>query len=236
MMRYVAPECVPSVVMSRHLDARGMPMATPDVVVSHLRQHGIHRLVVGHTPQGNCPTVIKQPIVAVAPGLLQMPWRTSPPMFDVIMADTSFSDMTSADCRGCAVSEVALLPGDRVRVHGTLHDSRRVEYTLAPQLGSDGPRGSHAAGDLVGLREPSSETSQPTNAGPPQRCLLPYEPNSAVGSTRVFVKALLVEPAEYLLCKVRTCGACGACCACCACRACRAACRACCACCACYAC
>lgn len=36
-----------------------MPRMCPLPIVRSLNENGIYRLVVGHTPHGNCPTVIK---------------------------------------------------------------------------------------------------------------------------------------------------------------------------------
>mmetsp|Transcript_32548 Transcript_32548/g.96178 ORF Transcript_32548/g.96178 Transcript_32548/m.96178 type:complete len:311 (-) Transcript_32548:143-1075(-) len=48
------------------------------------------------------------------------------------MADTSYSDMKSADNRGTAVSEVQLRPDGSARIHGWLNQSRRLDYELGP--------------------------------------------------------------------------------------------------------
>eukprot|EP00966_Prymnesium_polylepis_P303070 7001013-Prymnesium_polylepis.1 len=77
LINYVAPGSEPSVVMGRHLDNVGMPKPVPTAVVRHasprralirvactmgrngvqyLWEANISRLVVGHTPHGNCPT------------------------------------------------------------------------------------------------------------------------------------------------------------------------------------
>eukprot|EP00966_Prymnesium_polylepis_P193929 4495250-Prymnesium_polylepis.1 len=87
IMDYVAPGCVPSVVMARQLDKKGMPQPLSSSLVAKLNASGVYKLAVGHTPHGNAPTLVQ------SDGML------------VIMADTSYSDMSSADNRGCAVSE-----------------------------------------------------------------------------------------------------------------------------------
>ena len=63
------------------------------------------------------------------------------------MADTSYSDMSSADNRGSAVCEVCLLRTGHVRVHGRLQDGSELDYTLAPP-------GMGTRGELVGRLEP----------------------------------------------------------------------------------
>ena len=50
-------------------------------LVHQLHDSGIRRMVVGHTPHGNCPTVIK--------------CKADDAFVDVIMADTSYSGRTS---------------------------------------------------------------------------------------------------------------------------------------------
>jgi hypothetical protein len=69
-----------------------------------LNKGGIRRVVVGHTPHGTCPTIIK----TGGPGMEE-------PGLMVVMADTSYSDMKAADNRGRAVSEVQLLDDGQVR-------------------------------------------------------------------------------------------------------------------------
>jgi len=121
--------------------------------------------VVGHTPHGNCPSVIK----CGGPG------RTQPCM-QIIMADTSYSNMKAADNRGDAVSEVLLLPDGEVRVHGRLEDGTPLDYTLGVGVGP--------ADELVGHIEAEGGEAE---GKPPQR----------------FVKAWLpTGKGIYLLCHV----------------------------------
>ena len=57
---YCVPKAkYPSVVMGRHLDGSGMPLNMPADVMLKLNRGGVHRLIVGHTPHGTCPTVIR---------------------------------------------------------------------------------------------------------------------------------------------------------------------------------
>lgn len=86
LQRYAAPGGDhPSVVMSRHLNHEGMPLDTPERLMASLNSGGVTRLVLGHTPHGNCPTVVKSGGVAV-----------NAPQLEVIMADTSYSDVKCA--------------------------------------------------------------------------------------------------------------------------------------------
>eukprot|EP00966_Prymnesium_polylepis_P016821 388094-Prymnesium_polylepis.1 len=68
-----------------------MPSVVPDAAMQLLNDSGVRRLVVGHTPHGTCPTIIK----GGGPGMTL-------PGLVVVMADTSFSDMKAADNRGRA--------------------------------------------------------------------------------------------------------------------------------------
>jgi hypothetical protein len=79
-------------------------MGVPDEAMMLLNKGGIRRVVVGHTPHGTCPTIIK----SGGPGMTE-------PGLLVVMADTSYSDMKAPDNRGRAVSEVQLFDDGQVR-------------------------------------------------------------------------------------------------------------------------
>ena len=109
-----------------------MPLHMPSDVMLKLNRGGVHRLIVGHTPHGTCPTVIR----SGGPGM-------HAPGITVVMADTSFSDMAAADNRGGAVAEVQVRSGDVVRVHGVLQDgTTHYDYIVQDDL-------------LVGMQEPT---------------------------------------------------------------------------------
>jgi len=114
-MDYVCPGCVPSVVMGRQLDKKGMPQALPDSLVEKLNESGIRKLAVGHTPHGNAPTLLR------ASNML------------LVMADTSYSDMSAPDGRGAAISEVRFQADCSVRVHGELEDQREISFSFPSQ-------------------------------------------------------------------------------------------------------
>ena len=82
-------------MLGRQLLKNGMPEPPPPSLVQSLAASGIHRLVVGHTPHGNCPTVIKSEAAS-----------EGGPSLEILMCDTSCSDMRTPDNRGAAVSEV----------------------------------------------------------------------------------------------------------------------------------
>lgn len=115
---------MPSVVYGRWLERNAMPKAYPNELVQYLQRHGVKRVIVGHTPHGNCPTIIPHD------GL------------SVIMADTSFSGMGSniayrGDNRGDAVAEVVVDDG-RCSIKGRighLHQSdfgETFDYEVPP--------------------------------------------------------------------------------------------------------
>ena len=109
---------VPSVIVARHLSGKGMPSPIDPATVAKLAGEGIHRLVLGHTPHGNCPTA----------------FTTGGPEHEllVLMVDTSFSDFGAADKRGGAVSDVQLMADGTTRVVGVLEDGTPLQYTLGP--------------------------------------------------------------------------------------------------------
>ena len=120
--------------MARHLDGDGMPLDAPSSLVHELNDDGIKRLIVGHTPHGTCPTVIK------SGGEMY-----NSPQLEVILADTSYSDTSAPDSRGGAVSEVVLYPDSTVRILGVLQDSSTYDYTLGQGVGKPD--------EIVGLLE-----------------------------------------------------------------------------------
>ena len=88
----------------------------------YLSQSGVHRIIVGHQPHGDCPSVL-----------------ATDPMVQVVTGDTSYSDINQADNRGCAVSEILLFEESQiVTVHGVLKDERLLSYSLpCPTFPSD---------------------------------------------------------------------------------------------------
>ena len=77
----------------------------------------------GHTPHGNCPTVIPTPVNGSS--------------VVCIMADTSYSDMSAQDNRGQAVTEVIAHVGiddNKVRVHGVTETGRNLACKSTVQM------------------------------------------------------------------------------------------------------
>lgn len=151
-----------------------MPKPYPPELVHYLLSSGVNRVIVGHTPHGNCPTVIPH-----GEGLT------------VIMADTSFSQMKSnlaylGDNRGDAVCDIAIggSQGQTCLVRGTTGDSAArsgdrgtVNYSVP---------GSENGDHRIGMVQPASESVAEN-----ERFFV-----------KAFLPALEGKDARYLLCKV----------------------------------
>lgn len=102
-----------TIVYSYHLP-NGNPENLSEKTSSFLFNSGINRIIVGHQPHGDCPTMI-----------------TTNDKVQVVTCDTSYSDVSKKDNRGLAVSEVILYEEDQViEVHGILKDAQEIEYRL----------------------------------------------------------------------------------------------------------
>lgn len=127
LLKYVLPDYTGSVVMGRHLLPSGMPTPVPEEIASLLSESGIRRVIIGHTPHGNCPTVVRQH--QQQEGTCATDRNSNAVTFeDVIMCDTSYSDARAPDNRGNAASELVVEPSGRVLVNGLLEDGRRISY------------------------------------------------------------------------------------------------------------
>ncbi|CAH0480205.1 unnamed protein product [Peronospora belbahrii] len=127
LLQYVLPGDTGSVVIGRHLMASGMPILLPDTIASQLSENRIRRVIVGHTPHGNCPTVVKQPhqekdTCAADRSDDEVVFQ------DVIMCDTSYSDANARDNRGGAASSVVVEAAGRLLVNGVLEDGQCIAY------------------------------------------------------------------------------------------------------------
>jgi len=181
LIDYVCPGCEPSVVMGRQLDKKGMPRPLSADLVATLNGSGIYKLAVGHTPHGNAPTLLQ------TSGLL------------MVMADTSYSDMSSPDNRGAAISEVQFLEDGSVRVSGVLQDGRKILFSLPDST-------SPWVGHTLPVFPPSSSGQEPSNKSTDD---LGFSPKmietaalDALDGKEYFVKAYLREEELYLLCNV----------------------------------
>ena len=192
-MDYVAPGCVPSVIMGRHQDKQGMPMPVPPELVDRLRKQRITKLAVGHTPQGNAPTVVQCSGLDASEKLL------------VVAADTSFSDMSAADKRGVAFSEVQFLKDGCVRVYGVLQDDKVISFDLPdPETALVGF--SLPVLDVVDIATPLSESSptvsrdcSPSMFSMSRDEVLEQSLLETLGGKPYHIKAWMPEEQEYLL-------------------------------------
>lgn len=123
LLKYVLPDYPTSVVMGRHLLPSGMPALLPSSTIKTLAANGIDKVIVGHTPHGNCPTVINQGGKEVGSASVQ-----------VIMCDTSYSDAKADDNRGIAASDVVLEPDGTVQIRGVLENGRPISYTTSDSI------------------------------------------------------------------------------------------------------
>lgn len=146
-----------------------------------LNRGGVRRLCVGHTPHGISPTIIK----SGGPGICA-------PCVEVVMADTSFSDMSAPDNRGDAVFEVQVLEGKQLRVHGVLPKGKLsadlaggvLDFTLEEGVGPNT--------ELVGMEQPVGTMDSLTDGK------AVFSPESE----RYFIKAKCPDE-HYLACHVR---------------------------------
>jgi len=111
---------VPSVVYCRYLEDNCMPKPYPKQLVDYLVEAGVSRVVIGHTPHGNCPTVI----------------RHEGSDLTIVMADTSYSNMKSdlnykGDNRGDAVCSIAM-DGEECNVHGRTGAGEQIINYVVP--------------------------------------------------------------------------------------------------------
>ncbi|MCS6902460.1 MAG: hypothetical protein RMJ98_22570, partial [Myxococcales bacterium] len=104
-----------SVVYARPTDDAGNPMLPPRSVVEGLQRSGVHRVIVGHSPVGDCPALLRAEC------------------FELLIADNSYSPVESG-------SRV-LIQGEQVESEGPcrVHSGERVRVAL--RLGETSPVG-----------------------------------------------------------------------------------------------
>ncbi|OQR96116.1 hypothetical protein THRCLA_07369 [Thraustotheca clavata] len=107
LQKYGLPNATHSVINGRHLYPSGMPRLLPSEVTNELWNQGIHRIIMGHTPHGVSPTIVKQQ-------------ANNSGVFEVVMCDTSYSDVTKSDNRGNCAHEL-LLNEDTVHLRGYIN-------------------------------------------------------------------------------------------------------------------
>jgi hypothetical protein len=86
-------------------------------VIKYLNKGGIHSIISGHRPHGDCPLVLRSKKLTA------------------ISADTSYSkkghrSKWGIDNRGNAVSEVLLYLNGDIRAHGILQDNQKYDYII----------------------------------------------------------------------------------------------------------
>ena len=86
-------------------------------VIKYLNKGGIHSIISGHRPHGDCPLVLRSKKLTA------------------VSADTSYSkkghrSKWGIDNRGNAVSEVLLYFNGDIQVHGILQDKRKYDYII----------------------------------------------------------------------------------------------------------
>ena len=99
------PFTLPSSPLPPSLSCLPLPPAPPTLSLEQrLNRNGIERVVVGHTPHGDCPTVLRHTVDSQADQRAEA--ETHECKLDLIMADTSYSDGRAGDDRGNAISTV----------------------------------------------------------------------------------------------------------------------------------
>jgi hypothetical protein len=141
IVRYQAP--VPgtrlnqaSVVYGRPADENNHPLLPSATARAALARAGVHRVVVGHTPTGDCPSVVRDEAG-----------------FELVLGDNSYGRLEA--------SAKILVRDDDLEVHGSaeLDDGRRVEVGFVLARGdATAPIGRQlASGQLVKARLRSGE-------------------------------------------------------------------------------
>ena len=113
---YVVPSDNKSVVYSDNLkNGNGQYINTK--VIKYLNKGGIHSIISGHRPHGDCPLVLRSKKLTA------------------VSADTSYSkkghvSKWGIDNRGNAVSEVLLYLNGDIQIHGRLQDNQKYDYII----------------------------------------------------------------------------------------------------------
>jgi hypothetical protein len=86
-------------------------------VIKYLNKSGIHSIISGHKPHGDCPLVLRSKNLTA------------------VSADTSYSDKGhiskwGVDNRGNAVCEVLLYKNGDIQIHGILSDNSKYNYII----------------------------------------------------------------------------------------------------------
>jgi hypothetical protein len=113
---YAVPSDNKSVVYSDNLK-NGNGQYINSKVIKYLNKGGIHSIISGHRPHGDCPLVLRSKKLTA------------------VSADTSYSkkghrSKWGVDNRGNAVSEVLLYLNGDIQIHGILQDNRKYDYII----------------------------------------------------------------------------------------------------------
>ena len=90
-------------------------------VIKYLNKSGIHSIISGHKPHGDCPLVLRSKNLTA------------------VSADTSYSDKGhmskwGVDNRGNAVCEVLLYTNGDIQIHGILCDNSKYNYIIENKM------------------------------------------------------------------------------------------------------
>lgn len=103
-----------SVVYARPTDERGDPVLPPEPVIASLRADGVRRVVVGHTPSGDCPAILRDGLG-----------------FELVLADNSYGRVE----RGARVT----IDGAVLRIEGVTTLDSGEEAGVLSVLDADAP-------------------------------------------------------------------------------------------------
>jgi hypothetical protein len=112
-----------SVVYSRNADPHGKIALPPEEIITYLRSQGIHRMVVGHTPSGQVPVLL----------------RSVDDTFEQVVADTSRSPDT--DHAPLVTVEGGDQRTTRIRSKLVLVDGTHARIAFRTKLGLKSPLG-----------------------------------------------------------------------------------------------
>ena len=143
-------------MLSRHVLSDGSRWPVSNGIRQALTNAGVTRVIVGHTPVGNCPSVIRSMPGERTPNPLASD-MTYEGGLTVFMCDTSYSNLTKiagGGPRGKAVSEVIVLNDTQTAVHGELETETAISYVIGGH-GGDG----HVGRDLNAGATKAAESS-----------------------------------------------------------------------------
>lgn len=130
-----------SVVYGRPTNDRGDPVLPPEDVIAELASNGVRRVVLGHTPSGDCPAILRD-----AAG------------FELVLADNSYGRIEPGSCvsideDGLAVIGATLLD-DGAREPVSFRVTRDAETPLGLRDASSGRlvKAGLARGDFLAFR------------------------------------------------------------------------------------